>query len=163
MTVVARQSWGTTIFCDDIRTEVEGKITLVGIYPADMLVHVPFPLVIPKFGMWVRYFEVPGSLTGDGKLYVWLPGDEKASIEADIPMEQLRSSTAPNPDRDDPDMDLWVHLQMPILLAPLILKQPGRIKVRLHFGETAVRLGTLPVKAAPPKTGSVSVGNESTT
>jgi hypothetical protein len=163
MTVGARQSWGTTIFCDDIRTEVEGKITLVGIYAADMLVHVPFPFVIPKFGMWIRYFEVPGSMTGDGKLYVWLPGDDKkASIEADIPMDQLRSLTVPNPDRNDADMDLWVNLQIPILLAPLILKQPGRIKVRLHFGETAVRLGTLLVKEAPAKVAAASVETSAT-
>jgi hypothetical protein len=142
------QSWGTTIFCEDIRAEVGGKITLVGIYPNEMLVHVPFPYVIPKFGLWVKYFEVPGSMEGDGKLFVWLPGDETASIEADIPMAQLRATAATDKNDTDPDSDKWLHLQMPIVLAPLVLKQPGQIKVRLHFGETIVRLGAIRIKDA---------------
>jgi hypothetical protein len=151
-----RQSWGTTIFCDDIRAEIGGKVTLVGIYTGELVVHAPFPFMMPKFGLWINYFEVPGSISGDGKLHVTLPGDEKPSIETDIPMDQLRSQALQKLHKaDDPEVDRWAHLVMPLVFAPLVLRQPGRILVRMHFGESIIRLGALEITGAP------SDGNES--
>ena len=147
-----RQSWGTTIFCDDVRAEIGGKITLVGVYPSDMLVHGSFPLTMPKFCLWVKYFEIPDTQSGDGKLFVWLPGDDKASIEIDIPMEQMRSELPLHPGTYDHEMDRWLQLQAPLVITPLVLKEPGTIKVRLKLGETEVRLGVLQVKSAPAQT-----------
>jgi len=152
-----RQSWGTTIFCEDIRAEIGGKITLVGIYTGELISQLPFPLVLPKFALWINYFEVPGSSSGDGKLYISLPGDPKPSIESDIPMDQFRSQAGHKADTDDPEVDLWNRLLMPIVITPLVLKEPGRILVRLHFGETVIRLGALPIKGPP------TVGNEAPT
>src|SRR5262249_51349701 len=152
-----RQSWGTTIFCDDIRAEIGGKATLVGIYTSDLVVHAPFPFVMPKFGLWISYFEVPSSISGDGKLRVTFPGDEMPSIETDVPMDQLRSQAVQKlPEKEeDPEVDRWLHLLMPMVFAPLVLRQPGRILVRLHLGESVIRLGTLEIKGAP------FAGNES--
>jgi hypothetical protein len=42
---------GFTIFCDDIRRELGGKITLVGIYRAEMLIQGKLPIVLPKLGI----------------------------------------------------------------------------------------------------------------
>ena len=157
MSNAGRQSWGTTIFCEDIRAEIGGKITLVGIYTGELISQAPFPLVLPKFGFWINYFEVPRSMSGDGKLYISLPGDPKPSIESDILMEQFRSQGGHKADTDDPEVDLWNRLLMPIVVAPLVLKEPGRMLVRLHFGETVIRLGALPIKGPP------TVGNEAPT
>ena len=149
MTTTERRSWGATVFCDDIRAEVGGKTTLIGIYTNQLLVHAPFPFVMPKFGLWINYYEVPGSMSGDGKLYVTLPGDnDRPSIEADVPMSPLRSQRDPKA-AEDPDVDKWDRLLVPMLLSPFILQEPGRILVRLHFEETVVRLGALTVKSAP--------------
>jgi hypothetical protein len=151
------QPWGTTIFCEDIRAEIGGKITLVGIYLDELTSQSPFPVVLPKFAFWINYFEVPGSMSGDGKLYISLPGDSKPSIESDIPMEQHRAQGGNNVDADDPEVGIRIRLLMPIVIAPLVLKQPGRILVRLHFGERVIRLGALPIKGPP------TVGNEGAT
>ena len=39
---------GSTIFCDDIRYEINGKVTLVGVYAADMVLPNDFPVTLPK-------------------------------------------------------------------------------------------------------------------
>jgi hypothetical protein len=145
---VAPQAWGFTIFCDDIRSEVGGKVALIGVYPSDMIVHVPFPLVMPKLGLWIQYFEVPGSIVGDGKLHVSLPGDEVPSIEADISFNELRPKTT-LPVADNSEVDHWHSIKMPIVLSPVVLKEPGRILVRMQFDDLIISLGVLPVKAAP--------------
>ena len=93
-------------------------------------------------------------MSGEGKLYISLPEDLKPSIESDIPMEQFRSQGGHKADTDDPEVDLWNRLLMPIVIAPLILNEPGQILVRLHFGETVIRLGVLLIKGPP------TVGNE---
>jgi len=160
MTNLRPQAWGTTVFCDDIRAEIGGKITLVGIYSSDLVVHGPFPYTMPKFAFWINYFETPGAMTGDGKFFISLPGDEKPSIESDIPLERLRSER--NKPGAEPETDSVHRLLVPIVLAPLILKEPGWILVRLHVRDIVVRLGALLVKAAPVGT-TGSVGNQQST
>lgn len=39
-------------FCDDIRVEASGKLTLVGVYNADMLFQ-EFPAFVPKLAVWL--------------------------------------------------------------------------------------------------------------
>ncbi|TCR63115.1 hypothetical protein [Bosea sp. BK604] len=41
--------YGYSIFCDDIRNEVGGKLSFVGCYNAVMFVPQSFPFVLPKF------------------------------------------------------------------------------------------------------------------
>jgi hypothetical protein len=147
MNEVVRSSWGTTIFCDDIRAEIGGKITFVGVYASEMEVHVPFPFTMPKFGLWIRYLERPNTLSGDGKLYVLLPGDEKATVEVDVPMDQLRANPPATSTPEEMDEDA-IMMQIPILLSPLVLKEPGRIRVRMHVGEKITALGSLGIKEA---------------
>ena len=81
--------YGFTTFCDDIRHEMGGKKTLVGIYAADMNFHGPLPITLPKFCLAIHYFERPGESSDPIKIEVTLPGDEadKPSISADLPVE----------------------------------------------------------------------------
>lgn len=43
-----RDPYGITLFCDDIRAEVGGKLTYVGHYTGDLIVHSNAPAVLPK-------------------------------------------------------------------------------------------------------------------
>jgi len=136
-----------------------GKISFIGVYSGAMNVHVPFPFIIPKFGFWIKYFEIPGSMKGDAKLLISLPGDkERPSIEADVQLDNLRANAPVSPSTldDDTDSITWWQYQMPIVLAPLVLNGPGRIRVRMHFEKEIVRLGSIPViEAQTPSTKSV--------
>lgn len=41
------------VFCDDIRTEVGNKPSLMGVYPVEMIVE-KFPVMLPKFCAWIN-------------------------------------------------------------------------------------------------------------
>lgn len=41
------------IFCDDIRTEMGNKPSLMGVYPVEMLLE-KFPVTLPKFCAWIN-------------------------------------------------------------------------------------------------------------
>src|SRR5271165_3565530 len=94
--------WGFTIFCDDIRAEVDGKVSFIGSYNG--LMYVPsFPVTVPKFGFGVTIFEEKlraihrqTNLT----LKVFLPGDpvDAATINQELSAEQIRiNSITPDP------------------------------------------------------------------
>lgn len=145
MSANLRQSFGKTIFCEDIRPEVGGKFSLMGIYESAMYVHVPFPLVLPKFVLWVQCVVPSETMTEDGKLLVHFPGEEKPVIEADVPAEPLikQRPKEPHVPEDEDDTQRWDIITLPFALAPVVFKQPGRILVRMHIGKVVVKLGTL--------------------
>lgn len=43
----------SAVFCDDVRLEATQKMTLVGAYPGDVLVHV-MPTTLPKLVAWTN-------------------------------------------------------------------------------------------------------------
>src|SRR5437763_16850721 len=49
--------WGFSVFCDDLRQEVDGKRTLVGAYMAAMNVTGTLPASLPKLAIAVTFFE----------------------------------------------------------------------------------------------------------
>jgi hypothetical protein len=40
--------YGHVVFCDDVRQEIDGKLTLVGVYNGNLTVFGEFPAVLPK-------------------------------------------------------------------------------------------------------------------
>jgi hypothetical protein len=79
----------STIFCDDIRHEIGGKTSCIGIYSGTMYVHSAFPIILPKFCMSVTYVQRSKIFLDEPiKIKIFLPGDEDdtPSIEAEIPL-----------------------------------------------------------------------------
>src|SRR5450759_1276936 len=115
-------AWGFSLFCDDIRHELGGKTTIVGIYQIDMIYppEVVFPLVIPKFGIFVKYYETPGALKNDLNLRVYFPGLEKDKPVVDIPILRatLNPDAAPQYPLED-DQQRVFNLSFPLLLGPI--------------------------------------------
>jgi hypothetical protein len=158
-------STGHTVFCDDIRFEVGGKVSLIGVYQAVMFVQGEFPITLPKFGLSVRYIEKIGACSDEVKLRVFLPGDaeDAPTIDGVIPMEEIRQaaaedrlvSTVGNEDARPPVE--YVHVGSNILISPLVLKQPGVIRVRAFCGDNEIKLGTLGIRKTPPGTESAQL------
>jgi hypothetical protein len=134
--------YGYTIFCDDIRNEIDGKVTLVGIYSADMIFKVPLPVIVPKLGIVISYFERRGESVDPIRLEVYLPGDEdgKPSITTDIPHDNFRNI----PESNDPDAeDVRINAIFHMVLSPVNIIKKGRIRVRAVRGEDIIKLGSL--------------------
>lgn len=131
-----RPVYGTTIFCDDIRREVGGKLTFVGVYTNGLRLHAPYPAMLPKFCMHITVnvdaedtHEIEGM-----ELRVYLPGDpiETPSFSASIP------EVPPPPPRPDHDPGHYpgrpvTRLTSEVNMAALVLRQDGPIQVRAFF------------------------------
>lgn len=142
--------FGYTIFCDDIRNEMDGKVTLVGIYAGEMIFNVPLPAIIPKLGFVIKYFERSGESTDPIKLLIYLPGDEenKASITFDFPYEEMRKVP---PQQDSEIKDARLSGIFNLVLSPVNITQEGMIKVRAIRGEDTIRLGSLRIRTNAKK------------
>lgn len=138
-----------TIFCDDIREEIGGKATYVGVYRSGRLfVHTGFPVALPKFGFAVTYGQKRNSFVQPKALRVFLPGDkdDEPSIEAEFPLMDENATLSKLPEGADATFIVGMaHL----LFAPLLIKQPGKIQVRAVRGDEMIRLGSLEVHLAP--------------
>lgn len=140
---------GYTIFCDDIRSESGGKITLVGIYRQTIFVHGEFPFTLPKFGLSVAYFESYDDLPSEAALQIFLPGDadDSPSIISELKFAEGAKIAIPPPEGETTKL-LGLHADL--VLAPLVLKSEGTIRVRILKNQKPIKLGQLYVRKASP-------------
>ena len=139
-----------TTFCDDIRQEVGGKLSYIGIYTGVM--NVPsFPLALPKFAFSVHFIE-PKQMAENRvepiKVNIYLPGEELPTVSGEIPsIKDMPHPPRPSID-DDPGANQIVLGNAIFMIAPLLLQRPGRIRVRCEYpgdGGGLMRAGSLAV------------------
>ncbi len=145
--VESPEVFGYTIFCDDIRVEHDGKVTLVGSYPGRMYVNGTFPITLPKFAISVVFNQAKDEFVPHLKLLIFLPGDkDEASIQGEFGETSdgaiLREvGKEPLPD----GTGKYIGVTANIVMAPLILKEPGTITVRVLRSDKIYRVGRLAV------------------
>jgi hypothetical protein len=144
---------GFVTFCDDIRQELGGKITLVGCYIGEMTVHGQAPAKLAKLGLQAKL--VFPAETAPRKIDVrvdFVPGD-KTLFEAtlDIPEAEHKKAlerVEPDGTGDEPQFGLVQHT----ILTPLEIPGEGRIRVRAVVDGETVKLGSLRIRFNPPAT-----------
>ena len=149
-TVPAPTPYGYTLFCDDIRQEINGKVSLIGVYGGDLIVAGPLPVALAKLALRITYIEQPGESTEPVEIHIYLPGNPDGQPIQRIPLPVDFRSMAPDPHPGLTDPLLIAVFNMEF--SPLPLQQEGQIKVRAYRGDLEIRLGTLLVHArqAPP-------------
>jgi hypothetical protein len=149
----ARNSWGFSLFCDDIRQEVGGKISVMGIYQNDMILSpgVPLPAALAKFGVLIKYYEIKDVFTDDVTFRVFLPGDPSDAPSVVLPFQRAAmTAQVPLPYTLEEDQEHVFNITFPLVMAPLQIKQEGYIKVRAICGTVKTNLGSLMVRVARP-------------
>jgi hypothetical protein len=143
------EPYGTALFCDDVRYEVNGKISLIGIYGPDLVVLGDLPTILPRF--WISMFAYfpPDRSVRDVKMLVYLPGDPEdgPSIKLDLPW-----SLEPQLDKKPPYADALasLYLRHQTGLTMVQLKEEGYIRVRLVHGKQRIRAGALRIRRQDP-------------
>jgi hypothetical protein len=142
-------NFGFSLFCDDVRQEVGGKLSFMGIYQADMVFPhgTAFPIVVPRFVIVVKYFEVVGAFTDDLFIEIFLPEDK----DTPSARQEVKRSEIPRPDNRysvPEDSDRLFVVQVPMVLSPFIIREPGFLRVRMNRGENRLKLGSLLIRAA---------------
>jgi hypothetical protein len=148
--MTARNSWGFSLFADDLRHELGGKFSLLGIYHADLIIPSDFPLVLPKFALLVKYFEDKGYFKDDIQIQIFLPGDDQDQPSITTIIPAAFRDNIPSAIEPEPDSDRLLAMTMPLLISPLEIKGEGFIKVRAVCSGTTARLGRLMVRKVLP-------------
>src|ERR1700730_17425735 len=148
------EAYGYTIFCDDIRAEIGGKLTFVGAYTTEMFVHGTFPIILPKFALGIVYHQRHDSIVLPVKFWIFVPGDpdEKPSIEAGMPEEAAEQTIANVKTMaaaaQGTIQQPYATLFSQMILTPFPIREPGILKVRAVRGDRLIRLGALRIKVA---------------
>ncbi len=147
-----RNSWGFSLFCDDIRAELGGKLSVMGIYQTEMVFpsNVVFPSIYPKFCILIKYYELRNVFNDDIIVRVFFPGDTKESPSLVLPFpSSVRNTTNPAYPLEE-DQEHLFNISFPLMLSPFPIKQEGFLKVRAQCGGTTTQLGSLMVRKARP-------------
>ena len=127
------EAYGITIFCDDIRQEVFGKISLMGIYGSDLKIFSSLPSILPKLCMLVNARFGIGQTITNPKLQIYLPEDsDTPSIIMDLPWT-IEKTDELNPP-PFPDALQTMNLTNYTTIAPFVIKQEGYLRVRSPYG-----------------------------
>lgn len=145
------EPYGSTIFCDDIRNEVSGKLTLVGCYSGVMNFNNPAPATLPTFAMLLN-IKVPITVKFEKIRIIVLKeeGDEVSeifSIETEI--KQSVGDNEKGINTDDKENEKFISLTVPHKWSPFHIKNSGFIKVRAYLDEgLEIKAGALKVNFA---------------
>lgn len=122
----------------------------MGVYQSDMIFQQPMPLVLPKFGILIKYYEIPGAFDKDILFHVYLPGDVKDSpaVTNHVPRSSMHE-TKPGYDLEA-DQERMYNLTLPIMLSPLPIAKEGFVKVRAVCGDVVTNLGSLMLRGLQP-------------
>ncbi|MCA3715523.1 hypothetical protein [Phenylobacterium sp.] len=161
MKTASLQRYAYTIFCDDLREEVGGKFSLMGIYRNILIPSAPLPISLPHFAAVVHFVEPATEEFKALTIRLYFPGqdeNEPPAAQVDIAADQ---NTAP-PETDVP-LDRQVRsLAIPFRIAPLKLETAGRLRVRIERDGEVILAGTLQILGGPQET-TASGGSSSAT
>jgi hypothetical protein len=143
---MTENSYGITTFCDDIRMEVDGKITLVGCYGNEISILGIAPAFLPIFCAFVN-FRGPTSLDFK-EISIVISGEFGGQVT-----ELGRVSV---PRKDDGKNEISdaksLALAIPFKFSPLVIPGEGFVRSRAYVDDIEVKLGSIEILLKPPVT-----------
>src|SRR5262249_34908188 len=125
------ERFGYSIFCDDIRNEVGGKLSFIGCYNAVMFVQSQFPLLLPKF--CVHFHIVSPSARPYRSIIArcYAPETPDPILEEaiELPEAQEQAELVANLEAN-PLAPRRIVASASLIFAPLEIRDPGLFRVR---------------------------------
>ena len=156
------EPYGLTVFCDDIRYEVSGKLTLVGCYSSEMIFTGPAPGMIPSLAALVN-IRIPKTIEFKTLKVVVIKqeGEETTEIlnaKTEIDRGDLEKGIGNSTDEFGNEK-IW-SMTLPCNWTPFHMKEEGFIKVRAYLDdERKIKLGVLKVNFAASSDASLPSEN----
>ena len=136
-----------TLFCDDIRQEVAGKMSFIGVYSGSLFVH-QFPAVLPKLCLAVKVLAPAGDPITEMKLQVLK--DEEVLQEIALDEQQLTAASESTDEDADSSSQLRVQMaQFMLAFSPIQFEAPCTLKVRVQADGEELRGVGLKVDRMP--------------
>lgn len=112
-----------TIFCDDIRHEIEGKISYIGVYNGTLFLP-EFPATLPKLCLSIIALTSPKQPFLKLKLRVL--HDDTEIFTGELDENQLSEITG---DSSANGADDWLSLHSFVVFSPFSIETSGKIRV----------------------------------
>lgn len=140
---------GYCLFCEDIRYEQNGKFSLMGNFGNSLFLLGAFPIILPKFCLYLSYFQRREDGFQDIRLEVVLSSKNSDIIvwESIVPSAALESAPMSEDIEESDDPVIAIHL--PLEIHNFVISASGRIRVYAHRGEERLRIGSLVIASQP--------------
>ena len=132
------------IFCDDIRPETAGTVTIVGVYPDNLKVP-KLPGALPKVSVYARLHVRPDYAPGPIVARVVMPDGAEASkneVDGDLVRKTLEMARI--------DKKPYAGFILTFTMSPFSISQVGRVSVVISVGDQNITAGSLNVQLAQP-------------
>lgn len=137
--------YGLTIFCDDVRTEDNGKHIYLGIYEGGINVVGPAPVILPSFAFSIRVLEHKNDRDIKLQVRVLMCFNEDVSdevlVDLEVPQDRWNILDDPN---SDPEAQ-YITSVFILKLSPFRINGSGYIRVRAFQEQEEIKLGSLQV------------------
>lgn len=140
-----------TVFCDDIRQEIGGKLSYIGVYSGNMLVS-EFPAVLPK--LCLALSVVAPTLNPFRKLTLRILKDKEILAEGSLGEAELKNFVeATNDVAEDDHKDRVQIFRSNFVFSPFKLDGPCILRVRVETEDGELRGVGLQIGLAPRDAG----------
>jgi hypothetical protein len=138
------------MFCDDIRQEVAGKYSIMGVYQADLVApsSATLPIVLPKLCILIMYFEKPNIHKEDLNVMIYLSHFDEPIFTQTIRRDDIRWVPFQGDRSIDTDVDPVIAITIPVTFSPFVMEKECFIRVRGKLGDETIKLGTLYLRVA---------------
>lgn len=159
MSAIPTGLYGFSLFGDDVRHEIGGKTSIMGMYQTDMIFQSAPPFQTAKLAIVVMLYQGLPWVPQDFTLKIYLPGNAADAPAILVPVPTAMQTNAAPPNLAlEPDQQQIVHFRFPIVLQPFIAEQEGFVKVRLERGGETYNLGSLRIRSATPDDAAIMPG-----
>lgn len=131
-----------TLFCDDIRHEINGKISYIGVYSSQLFVP-SFPATLPKLCLSVKTVIPADEPLQEFKLVVFKDDDALQEIELD--KEQLAEASDSIEEKTE---EKAMVAQFMLVFSPIQFDDPCTLRVRVQTESGELRGVALKVDQA---------------
>lgn len=130
------------IFCDEVRTENNGKAIYIGIYNGSMLLNNDTPTLLPQLTVVATYVETKGAFDAPIMFKLSATWQEAPIIEIDV-INGPRPYVQPTrfPYGGEP----LTQLQILIPITQFMIPSEGRLSANFVCGEQVVKAGSLEI------------------
>lgn len=138
-----------TTFCDDIRHEVSGKLSYIGVYSGTMLIPT-FPVTLPKLCLALNV--VTAASNPFRKLILRIYKNDEILAEANVSEAELEKYVEPSHDDAENERKDRAHVfHSALVFSPLKIDAPCKLRVRVETEEGEIRGVGLTIEKSPPE------------
>ncbi len=137
-----------TLFCDDIRHEISGKLSYIGVYSGGLFVPT-FPVTLPKLCLSVKIVTPAEELLRSLSLRVLK--DEETLQEIALDEKQLAAASDSAEEMTEEQKKERVHVaQFVLVFSPIQFEEPCILRIRVQTEDSELRGVSLKVNQAQP-------------